>query len=415
MGEIIVGVDIGTSKVCTIIGQLNKDNNIDILGRGIDSCTGVKKGVIIDIDSTANSIKSSLAQAESEANLKVASAFVNIAGTHVTLLNSRNSINISGENREITAQDVEKLLHTAGNVPIPEDRQIIDVIPRQYIVDGYDEIVDPVGMAGVRLEADVDIVAGKITSVQNIVKSMDRAGLKIDGLVLEALATSEVTLTPDEKEMGVIMIDIGGGITDISVFRNKKLLFYDSIPVGGDHITSDISIGLKIPNSEAEKIKREFGLALTSLIKNDQDVIVNDVSENKKKSVRVSEVVEIIEARVYEIFSLCGELLQKSGISGSFGAGVVLTGGGVSYADGVMQLAYEVFDLPVRIANHKLAGIPKLEQATAAGIVKYVSSYCKEGSQGSSVKVHKQKSKKKESKGIKGKILKFFNDLFFTI
>lgn len=411
MGDIIVGIDIGTSKVSTIIGRVNKANEIEVLGEGIDSCVGIKKGIIVDIESTAKSIRNSVGQAEATANLKAVSAYLNIMGTHVSVINNRSWINVTNEDREITKKDVDRVLYSAKDVPIPEDRQIIDVIPRQYIIDGYDEIIDPVGMVGVRLEVEADIIAGKITSVQNIVKSAEKAGLKIDGLVVEALATSEVILTPDEKDMGVIMLDIGGGVTDISVFKNKKLIFYDSIPVGGDHITSDISIGLKISNSDAEKIKRQYELALTSLIKNDQEISVYDVNENRKKSVKVSGVVEIIEARVYEIFSLCSNLLRNAGIAGNFQAGVVLTGGGISYVDGGKQLAAEVFELPVRIASMKLSEISKPEFITASGIVKYVSNHRRGGKAGSEVKVQKPKCSEK-SINLSGKLGNFLKKLF---
>lgn len=411
MGDIIVGIDIGTSKVSTIIGRVNKANEIEVLGEGIDSCGGIKKGIIVDIESTAKSIRNSVGQAEAAANLKAVSAYLNIMGTHVSVINNRSWINVTNEDREITKKDVDRVLYSAKDVPIPEDRQIIDVIPRQYIIDGYDEIIDPVGMVGVRLEVEADIIAGKITSVQNIVKSAEKAGLRIDGLVVEALATSEVILTPDEKDMGVIMLDIGGGVTDISVFKNKKLIFYDSIPVGGDHITSDISIGLKISNSDAEKIKRQYELALTSLIKNDQEIFVYDVNENRKKSVKVSGVVEIIEARVYEIFSLCSNLLRNAGIAGNFQAGVVLTGGGISYVDGGKQLAAEVFELPVRIASLKLSEISKPEFITASGIVKYVSNHRRGGKAGSEVKVQKPKGSEK-SINLSGKLGNFLKKLF---
>jgi cell division protein FtsA len=408
--EIIVGIDIGTSKVCAVIGKVNKDNQMEILGRGMDSCSGVKKSIIVDIESTSNSIKNSIEQAESMAGLNVASAYVNIAGTHIAIINQKSWVNILSENREISSKDVEKLLYAAGNVSIPEDRQIIDVIPVEYIVDGYDEIIDPVGMVGTKLEAEVDIITGKITSVQNIVKSLERANLKVDGLVVEALATSEIVLTPEEKEMGVILIDIGAGVTDLSVFKNKKLVFYDSIPVGGDHITNDMSIGLKITYSEAEKIKRQYELALTSLIKHDQEVSVSEINEDKKKNVKVSEIVEIIEARVFEIFSLCNEQIKKSNIEGSFTAGVVLTGGGISYVDGGIQLANEVFDMPVRVAAYKISGSTKLEFILSAGIIKYISNNHQKGSNPAST-VRTRKPLRKET-GFYGKIYKIFRDFF---
>lgn len=411
MGEIIVSIDIGTSKVHTLIGLLNKDGQVEVLGEGTEPCNGLKKGIIVDLEGTSNSISSSVEKAESMANLKIGSAYVNIIGSHVSVINNRASIGISSDNREISVKDVQKVLSAVRDISIPEDRQIIDVIPRQYIVDGYDEIVDPVGMVGVKLEVEADIIIGKITSVQNIVKSIERSNIKVDGIIIEALATSEVVLTTDEKEMGVIMLDVGGGVTDISVFKNNRLVFYDSLPIGGDHISSDISIGLKIPYPEADKIKRQYELALTSLIKNDQKITVTDLSDNKKKSVMVSEVVEIIEARVHEIFYLCKELLYKANVDENFVRGVVMTGGGISYVDGGVQIANEVFDIPVRLAVFKGSSISKPEYATASGIVKYVSGLYKGNNLGSEVKEYHPKETERKS-GLFGKLGKILSDLF---
>ncbi|NTV91181.1 MAG: cell division protein FtsA, partial [Clostridiales bacterium] len=389
MGDMIVSVDIGSSKVCTMIGRVGKDNQLEIIGKGMTSCNGLKKGIIIDIESTAASIRSSIEEAEMSSNMKVGSAYVNIHGMHVSVINNNGWINIANGNREITQKDVDNVLYSARDVEIPEDRQLIDVIPRQYIIDGYDEILDPLGMVGMKLEVDADIVAGKITSVQNIVKSIEKAGIRIDGIVAEAFATGEIALLPDEKDIGVILIDVGGGITDVSIFKGKKLVFYDSIPVGGDHITSDISIGLKISLAEAEKIKRQYELALTSLIKNDQEITVFDINDNKKKNVKISEVVEIIEARVYEIFSLCKSQAEKAGPIPSLPGGIVLAGGGISYVDGCKQLATEVFEMPVRVSKLNHMGLAKPEFTTAAGIIKYVSNIRRGGSSAYEAKLQK--------------------------
>jgi cell division protein FtsA len=385
---------------------------VEVLGKGMVPCNGVKKGIIVDIESTSNSIRSSVELAESMANLKIGSAYINIIGMHVSVINRKDSLMISNDNREITKKDLDRLLYMVKDITIPEDREIIDIIPRQYIIDGYDEIIDPVGMVGVKLEVDADIVLGKITSVQNILKSIERANIKIDGLVVEAFATGEIVLSPDEKELGVILLDVGGGVTDVSVFQNKKLMYYNSIPVGGDHITNDIAIGLKISNAEAEKLKREYELALTSLIKNDQEVTVFDINENKKKNVKVSEIVEIIEARVFEIFSLCAGLLEKEGINGNMGAGVVLAGGGISYVDGNRQLAAEVFGLPVRVTAYKVPGAPKPEMVAAEGIIKYVSGMRKGGNIGSDVRSRGQKAQVARKTGFVTRLKNLFEKLF---
>lgn len=410
MGELIVSIDIGTSKVCALIGRVNSYTQLDIAGRGMAPCNGLKKGVIVDIDSTAASIKSAVEEAESAANMRVGSAYVNIHGMHVNIINNRSFMTMNG--REITYNDVNSILHEVRDIEIPEDRQLIDVIARQYIIDGYDEIVDPVGMVGTGLEIDADIITGKITSVQNIIKSMERSGIKIDGIVAEAFATGEISLSQDERDIGVVMLDVGGSVTDVSVYQGKRLVFYDTIPVGGDHITNDIAIGLRISNTEAEKIKRQFELALTSLIKNDQEISVLDINENKKKDVKVSEVVEIIEARVYEIFSLCKNLLDKAGVVVPKSGSVVMTGAGISYVDGCKQLANEVFELPVRVVQAgQLPGVSKPEFIASAGMLRYVANLRKGGSHASEIKL-KKTSNIPPRESFFSKIVQFFKRLF---
>ena len=410
MGDLIVSIDIGTSNVCTLIGRVNNYTQLDIVGRGITPCNGLKKGVIVDIDSTAASIRDSIEKAELTANMRVGSAYVNIHGMHVNVINNTSQLNIDGN--EITRHDIENILHEVSSIEIPEDRQLIDVIPRQYIIDGYDEIIEPAGMVGTKFEVDADILTGKITSVQNIIKSMERAGVQIDGIVAEAFATGEISLTQDERDIGVVLLDVGGSVTDVSVFHAKRLVFYDTIPVGGDHITNDIAIGLRITNVEAEKIKRQFELALTSLIKNDQEISVMDINENKKKDVKVSEVVEIIEARVYEIFSLCKNMLDKAGVVVPDNGSVVMTGAGISYVDGCKQLANEVFELPVRtVQAGQIQGVSKPEYIAAAGMIKYVSNVKKGASHATEIKLKKPATKKKEVTFF-SKLVQFFKDIF---
>ncbi|AUS96568.1 cell division protein FtsA [Clostridium thermosuccinogenes] len=414
MADIVVGIDIGTTKVCTLIGRLKEGNKIETLGRGVAPCSGVKKGVIVDLESTAGSIANSIRQAENMAQLKVESAYINISGAHVDIIKTLNEISISNEDHEVTSHDVERLLFMAGNTEIAQDRQIIDIIPNQYILDGYEEILDPTGMTGVKLALDADVVAGKLTSVQNIVRSIGKSGIKLDGFIVEALATASIALTSDEREIGAILIDIGGGVTDVSIFKKNRLIFYDSIPVGGDHITNDISIGLKIPAHEAEKLKKEYELALTSLINNDQEVSVTDGDTGRKKSVKVSEIVDIIEARVTEIFTLCRDRIADSGIYESLNAGVVLTGGGISYLQGAEQIAGSVFELPAKVANYKAYGITKPEHITSAGIVKHASERSKYSTVKSTTRVQKSEAdgRKTGNTGILGKVFEFFRRLF---
>ncbi len=373
VGDIIVGVDIGTSKVCTVIGQTTRSNQIDILGYGMSPCSGVKKGIIVDIESTAQSIRQSAEQAGNMANLTVNSVYINITGSNVSIMNSRGMAEISGGQGEISYSDVERVLKSAKEVGIDQDKKIIDIIPYQYIIDEYDQIVDPVGMIGSKLELDCQVIAGSVTSVQNLVRSVEKAGYYVDGIVIESSASGEILVTPDEKDLGVLLMDVGAGVTDISVFKGKRLIFYDSIPIGGEHITNDIAIGLKVPYNEADKIKRQYGLAVAALIQNDQEISIASINENKLRNVRISEVVEIIEERVKEIFDLSNKMIESAGLRDKISAGAVISGEGVTVYDGCVQLGSEILQMPVRIGISKGANIIKPQYAVALGIVKYIS------------------------------------------
>lgn len=410
MENIISCVDIGSSKICALIARASNTGELEVLGKAMEPCNGIKKGIIVDIESTAHSIKTCMSKAQSLADIEVDSAYVNIMGMHADIIHNKSSVNISSDNKEITKSDVGRVLMSAETIKLPQDRQVIDVIPVQYIVDGYDEIVDPVGMSGVKLEVEADVVAGKITFVQNILKSMEKAGLKVNGFVLEGLAAAEVALTQEEKDMGVILIDIGGAITNITVIKNNRLAYFGSIPVGGEHITNDISIGLRISYTEAEKLKREYELALTSLIKNDHEITVSEINENKKRNIRVSEIVEIIEARVQEIFYLCKEQLVEANVFEGYAKGIVLAGGGISYIDGNMQLAYEVFDLPVRVSSYKVSNITQQEYLIAVGSAKYIVN--RFGVSDTDCKGKKVKKKQRNPGGILRKLANLFNGLF---
>ena len=413
MKDVIVGIDIGTTKVCTLVGMVNKAGQLEICGKGTVPCNSVKKGAIVDIEATSKAIRLSVEKAEKEAGLRIGSAYINIYGLHTSVLNYKEDIEISNANRLISTDDLDKLYDKIEKVSIPEGSQIIDIIPREYIIDGYDSIKDPLGMSGFRLEIDADIVVGKFTSVQNIIKSIEKAGLEVDGIIIEAFATSELALTSEEKELGVLLIDVGGGITDISAFKNGNIMMYDSIPVGGDHITNDISIGLHISISEAEKIKKQYELALTDLIKNDQDISIYDVNDEIQKTIKISEVIEIIEARVVEILSLSKSLVEKYEEPIKFSSGIVLTGGGISYVNGNKQISSSIFDLPARVASYRSnSDISKPEFAAAAGIIKYVATRNKRFSVTYN-NMEKETKTSKKHEGIFEKIIKAIRKAFF--
>ncbi|HHV29842.1 cell division protein FtsA [Acetivibrio mesophilus] len=413
MDDIISCIDIGTTKVCAFVARLGDNGNFEVLGKAMEPCSGVKKGVIVDIDSVSNAIRSCIQKVRALLNVDIESVYVNVMGSHIDVFYNKASVDVLRHDHQITSDDVEKVLKKVEDVKLPENVQIIDVIPRQYIVDGCDEILDPVGMAGVKLELEADVVVGKITTFNNIIKSVENANVAVNGFIAESLAVGDLALNPEEKEMGAILIDVGGGVTNISVFKSKCLVLYDSIPVGGEHITNDISIGLKVSLNDAEKLKREYGLALTSLINNDHDITINELSENTKRTIKVSEVVEIIEARTQEIFSLCREMLEQEGILSSFNGGVVLAGGGISYIDGSIQSAKEIFGLPVRIVSYKSLGIKNAEHVTAMATINYVANRIKsEGKSGGTKNNKPRRQKQKKEYGFLKKIANLFNGLF---
>jgi len=373
LGELVVAIDIGTTKVCALCGRLNKAGQLEALGRSVVPCAGMRKGQIADMDAVTGALVEALTQVEAAAGVKIESAYISLMGMNADVIANRYAVPISGAGREVRREDVDALNYGVRNVHIPSDSQLIDVIPRQYIIDGYGRIADPVGMVGNRIELEADIVTGKFAAISNIAKCVEAAGLKIDGLVISGEALGEAILSPEEMDMGVILIDVGGTVTDVSVFKNGRLSFYDSIPVGGDHISNDISIAMRIPFAEAEKIKREYELALTSLITKDQEVAISDISEVARKRVYISEIVEVIEARVAEIMGMCRELLSGQAVSLEYGAGVVLTGSGIAYFDGNKQIANEIFGLPVRVYPARVYSNQNMDSTLPEGMVRYVT------------------------------------------
>ncbi|MCL2163137.1 MAG: cell division protein FtsA [Oscillospiraceae bacterium] len=411
MGELVVAIDIGTSKICVLCGDVSKTGQLEILGKSVVPCAGVKKGLIIDIETTANAISEGLRQVETAAGVKIGSAYINVMGLHVDVFTNKCAITNMHEDREIQKKDVDRLMYLIRSIDVPEDIQIIDIMPRQYIIDGISGISEPVGMVGVTIELEADIVTGKITSIANFIRCIEASGIKIDGLVVSAQALSEVMLSPEEMDMGVILLDIGGSLTDMAVFKNGKLHFYNSLLIGGDHITNDISIGMKMSYSEAEKIKREYELALVSLIKNDQEFYFNDINDNSRKKVRISEIVEIIEARVYEIFTMSKKLLEENGVAFDFGAGVVLTGSGIVYLDGNKQIANDVFGMPVKVYPARAHSSQRVETVLAEGIVKHVYKASKGMRFGSDVMLAKNREILSDG-GIISKIIAFLKHIF---
>jgi cell division protein FtsA len=342
--NLIVGLDIGTTKICAIIASMT-DSGLDIVGIGTSVSRGLRKGVVINIESTVEAIKKALQEAELMAGCEINSVFAGIAGAHITGFNSQGVIAI--KNREVTSEDVQRVIDAAKAIAIPMDREVIHVIPQEFIIDDQDGIKEPLGMSGVRLEAKVHIVTGAVASAQNIVKSCNKANVNVADIVLEPLASSEAVLSADEKELGVAIVDIGGGTTDLAIFVDGAIKHTSVLSLGGNHLTNDIAVGLRTPMAEAERIKHAYGSCLTSDIGKDETIEVPSVGGREPRVLSRQLLAEILEPRVEEIFSLVNREIVRSGYEDLIASGVVITGG-TSILPGMPELAEQIFNLPVR-------------------------------------------------------------------
>ena len=346
--ELIVGLDIGTTKVCVVIGNYNESGQLEITGVGTTPSRGLRRGVVINIETTVRSIANAVEAAEMMSGREVHAVYTGIAGGHIEGINSRGVVAVTGKGREITREDVDRVIDAAKAIVIPMDREVLHVIPQEFIVDEQGGIKNPIGMVGVRLEAEVHIITGAVTSAQNIVKCVNRAGFKVNDIALEPLASSKAVLSQDEKELGVLLIDLGGGTTDVLVQLEGAPYHTEVLSVGGDQVTNDVSIMLKTPLDAAEKIKKESGCCYAALVQADEEVRVPGVGGRAPRSIRRQELVEIIQPRMAEMLGMIREQIERKGYLGLLGGGVVLTGGG-SLLAGVAELASEIFNLPARI------------------------------------------------------------------
>lgn len=347
--EIVVGLDIGTTKIACIIGEVT-DEGIDIIGIGSHPSTGLRKGVVINIDATINSIAKAVEEAELMAGCEVNRVYAGIAGGHVKGFNSRGIVAV--KDKEVRRQDLARVVDAARAVAMPMDRKIIHVIPQEYIIDDQDGIKEPLGMTGVRLEANVHIVTASVTSAQNIVKCANACGLEVADIVLEQLASSEAVLSDDEKELGVAVVDVGGGTTDIAIYSQGSLVHTAVLSIGGNHLTNDIAVGLRTPMAEAERIKQKYGCAMTEKVSPEETIEVPSVGGRPPRVLSRQILSEIIEPRVEEIFAYVGRELKNSGYEDLIASGVVITGG-TTILETMPELAEEVLGLPVR------RGVPK--------------------------------------------------------
>jgi cell division protein FtsA len=373
--KIIVGLDIGTTQITAVVGEMLEDE-INVIGVGSHPSTGLRKGTVVNIESTVDSIKKAVEEAELMAGCDISSVYAGIAGNHIKGFNSHGLIAIKG--REITDQDVERVIDAAKAIAIPADREILHVIPQEYIVDDMESIQNPVGMTAIRLEAKIHIITGAVSSARNIVKCCNKAGLEICDIALESFASGEAVLTDEEKELGCIVADMGGGTTDLALFKENNLKFIYNLPLGGYNLTNDVSIGLRTPLPEAEKIKIEHGTCVPENVKSNATIDVPAVGGREPKKLSKRILSEILEPRVEEIFSLLQKELLSNGLENSFPAGFVLTGGSV-ILDGITELAESVFNVPVRIGRpNKIGGLKDIVKnpayATGVGLVLLGSS-----------------------------------------
>ena len=369
--NLVVALDIGTSKVAALVAELRPDGSLEILGMGGHESKGLKKGVVVNIESTVNAVQRALEEAELMADCKIATAFTGIAGSHIRSFNSTGMVAI--KDREVSALDVERAIDTAKAVNIPTDQQILHVLRQEFIIDGQEDVREPIGMSGVRLEVKVHIVTGAVSAAQNIVKCVRRCGLEVNDLILQPLASSRAVLSEDEKDLGVCLVDIGGGTSDIAVFTHGAIRHTAVIPIAGDQITNDIAMALRTPTAEAELIKVRHGVALRQLADPNEMIEVPGIGDRGPRVMSRQTLAEVIEPRVEELFSLVQQVLRESGFEELLSSGVVLTGGS-AVMQGMVELGEEIFHMPVRVGVPRYAGgladvVRSPRYATAVGLL----------------------------------------------
>jgi len=369
----VVGLDIGTSKVVAIVGEVTPDGDLEIIGLGSYPSRGLKKGVVVNIESTVQSIQRAVEEAELMAGCQIDSVYAGIAGSHIRSLNSHGIVAV--RDREVYPQDVDRVIDAAQAMAIPADQKILHILPQEYVIDSQEGVREPLGMSGVRLEAKVHLVTCAVNAAQNIEKCIERCGLKVNDIILEQLASSYAVLTDDERELGVCLVDIGGGTTDIAIFTSGAIRHTAVIPIAGDQVTNDIAMALRTPTQNAEEIKIKYACALTQLARPDETIQVPGVGDKPARELSRQALAEVVEPRYDELFTLIQAELRRSGYEDLVAAGIVLTGG-ASKIEGVIELAEEIFHMPVSLgAPRNVAGLKDIVKnpvyATGVGLLMY--------------------------------------------
>jgi cell division protein FtsA len=372
----LVGLDVGTSKITAVVGELMDDGGLDVIGLGLSDARGIRRGLVVNLEAAVDSIKRAIDEAELTAGIEIDSAYLALSGAHVKGFNSRGVVAVAGRNREISREDVRRAIDAAKAVALPSGREILHVLPQDFVVDEQDGIGNPVGMTGSRLEVNVHIITGNASTTQNVVACVNRAGVTVIDTVLEQLAAAESVLTQDERELGVALVDVGGGTTDFAIFERGSLWHTGVVAIGGDHFTNDIAVGLRTPVPDAERVKRRAGCALSLMVGEDETMEVASVGGRQPRVMARRILAEVLQPRAEEVFHLLWDEIRRAGWEKSLHSGIVLTGGG-ALLDGMAEIAEQIFDLPIRRGYP--AGVGGLVDhvnspafATAVGIVMYV-------------------------------------------
>ena len=371
----LVSLDVGTSKVAAIVAESREDEGLDIIGIGVAKAEGIRRGVVVNLEAAVESIKTAIDEAELTGGVEIDSVHLGLSGAHLKAFNSRGVVAVSGNNREITREDVDRALDAAKGVALPTGREILHALPQDFVVDDQDGIGDPIGLSGTRLEVNVHVVTGSITSKQNIVTCVNRAGVAVADVIIEQLAASESVLTADERELGVALVDIGGGTTDLAIFERGSLWHTGVVMMGGDHFTNDIAVGLRTPIPDAEKTKRRSGCALSSLVGEDETITVESVGGRPPRVMSRRILSEILQPRAEEVFHALWDEIRRAGYERSLHSGLVLCGGG-ALLEGMAEIAEQIFDLPVRRGYPVEVGgltdhVNSPSFATGVGLVKF--------------------------------------------
>ncbi len=407
--EIIAGLDLGTTKVCAIVAERTEDG-LDIIGIGSVPSKGLKKGVVVNIESTVQAIRASIEQAETMAGVEIGTVYAGIAGSHVRGMNKEGVAAIS--TREVSREDVHRVLEQAKAIPLPGDRQVIHVLPQEYVVDEQDGIREPVGMSGVRLEARVHLVTAAVPSIQNIIKCAERCDLHVAEVVLQPLASAQAVLSEDEREIGVALIDIGGGTSDVVIYVEGAVVHTSSIPIGGLNFTNDVATGVRTPMAEAERIKVKYGCASTHMVDEEETIEVPSVGGRPPRTLRRQELCDILEPRAEEVFAACKHVIEETGYADMLAAGIVITGG-ATLLEGMPELAEQVCGLPVRRGMPTGIGglidvVRSPAYATGVGLIKYGSERLQQ-----SQEVHfDPRVHVRNGEGIGSKLGQWFREVF---